>query len=221
MKSKVILLAQGEAKRLSGLLDRPKHFLEVAGEPIIERTVWMLRSFGIKDITVVAHDIPIWRNWCKARMVRHFTMDAIEPTCALSMLRMRPLWSPDEETVFLFGDVIFSRATLFRCLKRLHVLSVVGRKGNLNIFTRKKFSEVFAVKIDPSCHSLIDTMELNFKEAGRFVIDCMILQENVSPSEWVEIDDWTDDIDSPDDLRNIPLLERLIQEEEVAMRKVS
>jgi phosphoenolpyruvate phosphomutase len=51
---RAVILAAGRGKELDVLTeDRPKAMIEIAGKPLLERTVDTLRSIGIKDITVV------------------------------------------------------------------------------------------------------------------------------------------------------------------------
>ena len=51
---RAVILAAGRGKELGVLTeDRPKAMIEIAGKPLLERTVDTLRSIGIKDITVV------------------------------------------------------------------------------------------------------------------------------------------------------------------------
>ncbi|HEY6608113.1 MAG TPA: phosphoenolpyruvate mutase [Candidatus Limnocylindria bacterium] len=51
---RALILAAGRGKELGVLTeDRPKTMVEIAGKPLLERTVDTLRSIGIKEITVV------------------------------------------------------------------------------------------------------------------------------------------------------------------------
>ena len=51
---RALVLAAGRGKELDVLTeDRPKAMIEIAGKPLLERTVDTLHSIGIKDITVV------------------------------------------------------------------------------------------------------------------------------------------------------------------------
>ena len=51
---RALVLAAGRGKELAELTeDRPKAMIEIAGKPLLERTVDTLHSIGIKDITVV------------------------------------------------------------------------------------------------------------------------------------------------------------------------
>jgi phosphoenolpyruvate phosphomutase len=51
---RALVLAAGRGKELGVLTeDRPKAMIEIAGKPLLERTVDTLNSIGIKDITVV------------------------------------------------------------------------------------------------------------------------------------------------------------------------
>lgn len=51
---RALILAAGQGKELGVLTeDRPKAMVEIAGKPLLERTMETLHSIGIKDITVV------------------------------------------------------------------------------------------------------------------------------------------------------------------------
>ena len=51
-----IIMADGEGKRWHNYLDLPKHLVEIGGEPIIGRTVRLLKENGITDIIITARD---------------------------------------------------------------------------------------------------------------------------------------------------------------------
>lgn len=102
----------------------------------------------------------------------------------------------DEDTIFLLGDVVYSREMLNKILDhKALTVSFFGRVGS-NQHTGKEASELFAVKIEKS-----------FKR--QFMINCRWVRERgdakklwdyhrlMSPEFIVSIyGDWTDDIDS-------------------------
>ena len=67
---RAVVLAAGYATRLYPLtLDRPKHLLEVAGEPILDRLLGQLPLAELEAITVVtnAKFAPHFRDWAEMR----------------------------------------------------------------------------------------------------------------------------------------------------------
>mgnify|MGYP005848041077 CR=1 FL=1 len=53
---RALILAAGEGTRLRPLtLDRPKPMLSIAGRPLLEHTIYWLRSFGVREIAINLH----------------------------------------------------------------------------------------------------------------------------------------------------------------------
>lgn len=49
-----VILAAGQGARLAAVLpDRPKGFLELAGQPIVERSIRLLLALGVETVTIV------------------------------------------------------------------------------------------------------------------------------------------------------------------------
>src|SRR3954471_9976250 len=56
---KALILAAGLGTRLGALtLDRPKPMLPVCGRPLLEHTVGLLRTHGVRDVAMNVHYFP-------------------------------------------------------------------------------------------------------------------------------------------------------------------
>ncbi|MEA2651378.1 MAG: phosphoenolpyruvate phosphomutase, partial [Chloroflexota bacterium] len=101
-----LILAAGRGKELGVLTeDRPKAMVEIAGKPLLERTVDTLHSIGIKDITVV-------RGYRKEALqlpdLRYVDNDDHETTQeAYSLFKgLEGLTGP---VLMAYGDVLFQK----------------------------------------------------------------------------------------------------------------
>ncbi|MCR5329924.1 MAG: phosphocholine cytidylyltransferase family protein [Lachnospiraceae bacterium] len=105
-----IIMAAGRGSRLGNLTDdRPKSFLEVNGESLIDHNIKMLHAFGIKDIKIVT-------GYKNEMFEEHFKGNAnIELIYNPFYEMMNVLGSffmgmgalkDDEETVFLHADTV-------------------------------------------------------------------------------------------------------------------
>lgn len=109
---RVILTAAGAMRRwtVDGELygGVPKHLIPVGGEPLIARTVRLLRERGVKDIVVVGPDDPRYaidgaQLFVPTHHVPWRTRAKSRHDCD-KFLSSRELWS-DGRTVILHGDV--------------------------------------------------------------------------------------------------------------------
>jgi len=51
-----IIMADGDGKRWNNYLGIPKHLVEINGEPIIKRTVRLLKENGVNNIIITSRD---------------------------------------------------------------------------------------------------------------------------------------------------------------------
>jgi len=189
----VIIMAQGQATRFPG-----KHFAQVNGEPIIQRTVRMLRELSRGCVvTVVAAATDEFKSLGCLLYTQQDPGDGL----MTGLYNTRHLWGA-EDTVILLGDVVFSRSALEQILTSDRRLALFGRTGR-NHFTGCAHSEIFALLIRglaARVQDAIATRELRIFSDGRL----WGLKHHLSErAEWVEIDDWTDDVDTPEDLKGV------------------
>ena len=80
----------------------PKQLLRVMGEPIIARTVRLLRAYGVKDIAISAQDDRFWHYG----IVIHHDNDYVYGKSKHNWLKA--FYPTTEPVCYIFGDVYFS-----------------------------------------------------------------------------------------------------------------
>ncbi len=221
----VFITAAGKAERFNGDV---KQLLPINGEPIIRRTIRLIREYN--------PDIPIyviaWDDRLKFDDV--LVIDTVKTTHSVieSILFSRQYW--DQQNVFLMGDVIFHP----------HTLQNILSYGKTGMFGRREHvvkpgSERFAVTINQAdfeymenlcatCHDVIDRgdghgglfclsvaakdprlrpiLPVNMKRfkfirpARDWIYYHLLFRVLWKPWFFVEVDDpYTTDIDTPDE----------------------
>jgi len=214
LEQKVFLMAQGHMKRLAPVLSFPKHHLKVGNETIIGRTLRLLQERGMKDVTVIAPDIPVWIEFMKgfpeATMA---TLSEVSPTVASGVFRTRHLWPQGKSIVALLADTVFSQKTLDLILGSNAIYEIYTR--STNPWTKKKWPEYYGLKIRSDGRPLYEAAASIHENAGDKHYNIPVITRRIPQASIVSIDDdWTDDIDFPEELPNLDLLARLAREEE-------
>jgi SAM-dependent methyltransferase len=180
---RVFLLAFGHQQRLAHLR-APKQLLDVSrGEEILERTIRQVRrTWPQSEIIVVAPHEPIWIEFATRHMIPLATPTIRGETVVETIRQLAP---DGGDRLFLLGDVIFSDAA-FRIMKGTSGSAFFAREHESRITGRP--GEFFGLYLGPEQPPI--TLEL-----GRLRDLHAHLQLPL-----IEIDDFTDDVDSPDDL---------------------
>lgn len=204
----IVLLAHGRQERLPGL-SGPKHFLRVGGEPVVVRTVRLLEEHGLKPFMVVAPKLPEWAEFAANRDVRWTSFEGAAPSIVSAVAGLLQ-HDVAQGALFLLADVVFSRRAIDFILQNQSGMAFYGKSGP-NPWTGKSHNEIYAFR----CRA----------ENRVFVFKSLIRQDPSIPwnlhrlSEdlrlpYVEIADWTDDIDDERDLAvGLPALDRAVREE--------
>ena len=101
-----LVLAAGRGKELGVLTeDRPKAMVEIAGKPLLERTVDTLNSIGIKDITVVRGYRKEAINYPNLKYVDNDEHDTTQEAFSL----FAGLESMTGSVLMAYGDVLFQK----------------------------------------------------------------------------------------------------------------
>ena len=224
---RVLIMAQGQQSRLAHL-DHPKHLLEVDGEPILGRTLRLLRELAPKATPTVI-------GWPALLCHAQSLVTLPEPgQCILDGIdATRFLWGSGRVLVLL-GDVIFSRAALSNILADGRDLFFAGTPE-----LSASDGEVFAMGFAPAARKLLDEL-LRYApcrfdgerrrqfptqqgghlrrlvwEAQRVRMGLELGERNWHPQAaetatssdlYLVVDDWTDDIDKPSDVARLPFL---------------
>ena len=189
--------------------EQPRQLIRIRGEPIVARTIRLLREAGIDDIAISANNdifeqfgVPVLRheNSYDARGYNDCTgywCDAFYPT--------------DEPTCYIFGDVIFSPEAIRTIVEtKVHNIEFFASAPPFAPEYQKPWAEPFALKVVDTDH-LKNAIEVTkqFDAGGLFarrpimwelwqVITGGNLNE-IDYGSYVAINDYTCDIDNPDE----------------------
>ena len=224
----IFVMAQGRQERLPSL-KHSKHLLEVNGEPIIVRTLRLLREFsdGL-DVTVIGHQDVLQRFDVMKNIRRGLTLKN-PGFCILDGLYETLSSCPpsDDRVIFLLGDVVFSRDALQKILANRDLYSFAGTndlsksKGELFAFgynTQAQKDVELALSTTPCRKVPVGKNQpghlrnLLVQIAGK---EFAFSKDGAPPRSimFLPIDDWTADIDTEKDLEKLPFLSQKCLEE--------
>lgn len=204
-KTRVIVLAAGDGARWGGYRGTPKHLVKIEGKTLLERTCAQFLKYT-DDICVIGAD-----ERYKVEGTSLYVIKAPNTNWkdAAKFLSSRNLWLNDGRTILVFGDVYFTTDA---------VKTIVSNKDPFKFFLRTGPSEmsgssdkkIFALSFDETmspkiANSLLYLVSMGQadRQAGWALYRYMIgptpagLFEN---PHFVEINDWTEDFDFPEDL---------------------
>lgn len=240
MDSTVLLMCGGKQTRM-GAYDGPKQLVQVCGEPLLARTIRLVRAVDpTTRFLVVADRTPVWDAFIREH--RCALTSPAHPLFIQALLAHMPRGSGSGggSHLVLCGDVVFSPrgiATLFED----HRMTFLGR-FTPNLYTGRAAGELFGFSFAESQDGVIrgfiekgiaqlDRIREDMRRAG--AAEDLIatvaeknyrlwhlmheLEERGAVVRDVAIDDYMDDIDGPDDLERLPRIEAVIQREVVAM----
>lgn len=219
---RVVLQCAGESTRWGDAHGVPKQLVSVRGERVLERTVRLIGEFDESiDVVLGVRDgrDPLWRiDGSRRASVR------LDPGRAQAdkVLSSEHLWSAQERTVLLFGDVYWTDGAIRRVLESEDPWVAFARFGPSE-FTGCRHAELFGFAFDPEhrstiadaarrCVDLADAGRLTnwsggwqvYKAAAGAAEDHIVGVKSPNYStaglgHSIEIDDWTDDFDQADD----------------------
>lgn len=219
---RVLILCAGDQTRWRDENDElaygvPKQMAEVDGEPILRRTVRLLRERGVTDITVVHKP----REGGLYRVPGVKTAVAkLDPTRfqADRFFSSRHLWSDTGRTVILYGDVYFSEEAIDTIVADRAGWWAYGRPGPSRL-SGCRYGEIFAFSWTPETYGYVDEHMrrlVDLQAAGvinrslgwelyRSLMGAegtQVRRAKLDTARFVVIDDWTEDFDKPADLES-------------------
>lgn len=222
METTTFVMCGGSQKRWNG--PGYKHMTEIHGRPILWRTfdqvnglVVVVASPGQFDAMVSGYDGPASFTLCDSSVTNWW---------AEGFLATRKMWT--DRNVCLLGDVYFTHDGFRAC--QAGGLHVIGRAGP-SPYTGAQWGETFALCWDAEhADAVIAAHEQAIKHAkgypsgvGRDPLGCPLgtpwqsyrslagipMEEHRAEGEiWVEINDWTDDVD---DVRRAKMMQRRLE----------
>lgn len=197
--------------------ETPKQMIEIKGEPIVARTIRLLREAGVEDIAISSNNpifkrfgVPVLTNK-KNRMQVH-NKDDVEGYWVDCFYPM------EEPACYLMGDVAFSPEAIRTIVEyETDDIAFFGSKKPFADIYPKPWREPFAFKVADQKHmrSAIDEVKslyvANVFKRHPIAWELWAVIQGTDPNRinrnYVGINDYTCDIDSPKD---IPIMERLV-----------
>jgi choline kinase len=143
---RAIIIAAGEGSRWGEYLGIPKHLAEVEGEPVLYRTVRLLKQNGVSEIIIVG---PMDLRYKLDDVNLFVPVKHPEYADADKFLSSEILWNTNGRTITLFGDVFFSEEAITKIIScNRETWTVFGRQFG-SIFTGTKYGEIFAHSFFP------------------------------------------------------------------------
>jgi len=222
---RAIILAQGKQERLSGLAC-PKQVLEVAGEAIVARTARILIELGVRPVLLVGWST-IWGHMKQHGVACHELADP--GLCILDGIAESEglwYWSGDE-LLFVLGDVVFSRSALEDIVYSpvnsgfLFAATPDLGRGSGEVFTLKTGCNTAPDLVDllkevpcRSEHGSIQSEPYAKYQCGHLrnllwhIMERRGLMPDSHPAEYhsslvLPIADWTDDVDTYNDVAGL------------------
>lgn len=208
---KYIIMCGGHYKRWK----TPKHLTEVKGEPLIGRTIRLLKENGVTDISI-SSDNPIFKKF-GVPVLKHENSYSVRGYNDFDGYWCDAFYPTDEPTCYIFGDVLYSPEAIKK------IIDYQG-KGIMFFGSKRPFAKRYPKKhVEPFAFKVWDTGRL--KEACEKVKDldrhraflrkplawelwyvicgAPINQdaEHITGADYVVINDYTCDIDDPWEIR--------------------
>lgn len=204
---RVIIAAGGEAERWKNYRNTSKHLIEIEGEVLLHRTIKQFKKYT-NDIIVVAKD-------------ESYSFDGIKLEKPLvgdwydfgKMYSSNHLWSEDR-TIIVFGDVYFTDIAVNKIVSNNKEYMFFIRKYPSK-FTGKKYGEIFALSFSGGTSDKIkklleDLIERKQEGVGAWQLyfymhninNIRDIRKHTVGKSFIEINDWTEDFDKPEDLIN-------------------
>jgi len=197
---RVLIFCAGTGEHWNNYLGIPKQLIPVHGTTLLQRTVDLVKKYS-HDIIVV--------SWNDALRVKNASFHFLEKTgwLAETALKTRPLWKG--RTVWLLGDVFFTRQAIRTILGSHSLVTFFGRMGR-NLYTGK-LGELFAAGFSEQGYApLENAIEVAYRDAlnggkgmlwqvYRALAGFPLSKHEYAPGFLKEILDLTDDIDTPED----------------------
>lgn len=203
---RIIIAAGGKAERWKNYRNVPKHLVVVEGEVLLERTIKQFKKYT-DDIIISNNDNYVFDG---IRLEKPLEGDWYDFGKIYSS---HHLWSNDK-TFIIYGDVYFTDEAVEKIMTSQGDYKFFLRSSSSK-FTNKKYGEVFGIafsgdmsdKIKKNIETLIKGKR---KGAGTWELYYYMhsisgitkVKSTFNLGGYIEIDDWTDDFDTQEDIEN-------------------
>ena len=204
---KYIIMCGGEYPAF----ETPRPLLEICGETLVERTIRLLKETGVTDIAISSEN-PVFEKY--APVLRHDNHYV-----SISHTEEKGAWyncfyPTDEPACYIFGDVFFSPQAIRTIVGyETDDIMLFGSKAPFSKVYPKPYREPFAFKVQNQRHlheALEEVRRLdNLKVFFRFPIAWEVwsvirgIDPNRIDKRYVAVNDYTCDIDSPQEAEKL------------------
>lgn len=182
--------------------EQPRQTLEINNEPIIARTIRLLKEAGVDDIAITS-DKEVFANF-NVPLIKYDSngiwVNAFYPT--------------QEPTCYLFGDVVYSPKAIETIVKtEIKDVMFFASRPPFNSNYCKNHAEPFAFKVQNTKHffECVGKLKQLYREGKvRRAISWELWQviknttlDQINYNNYVPINDYTCDVDKPEDVKKI------------------
>lgn len=214
MSTKAIILCAGEGSRWNNYLNSPKHLISIEGERLLDRTVRLLAERGVEDIYIVVkeEDSRYTSQGAKSYVA---DINYQENADADKFLSSKNLWSKRDRTLVIYGDCYFTEEAMDLIVNNPSREWILYCRPSRSKITGSKWPECFAQSFYPmhlESHELALHRIANLYKS-KSISRCggwehyramiglpdSLVQSSIMRDKFIEINDWTEDFDYPDD----------------------
>ena len=212
-----IIMAQGQQQRVQHLLVPPlpafKQLLQFFDtETIFSRTCSHLFGTGVEMVAAVVHWHSEWIRACVDNQIPFLSQDDPGGSVVGAIYHYRKLWGTS--ILIVLGDVVFSSQAIRTMVTTDPSQSAFFGRHGPNPITGKSHWEVYAVRIclDGRRRFLEAMADPTWRRNADTKLHDLVRALPSIP--FVEISDYTDDIDTEEDyVKRFPILKRAVSED--------
>lgn len=193
--------------------ETPRHLTEVKGEPIVARTIRLLRENGITDIAI-SSDNPVFKRFGVPVLTHGNNYYTEGYDRIVKGYWCNCFYPMDEPVCYLFGDVIFSPEAIKTIVEyKAEDIMLFGSKPPFAKEYQKPYIEPFAFKVQNTAHLKNACLEVKELDAlGVFKRQPIAWElwsvicgsaPNIIDYSYVGINDYTTDIDFPEEVEKV------------------
>ena len=196
--------------------EKPRQLTEIKGEPIVARTIRLLRENGVNDIAISSNnsvfaefDVPLLshdNDWTVSKEVK-----------ATSGTWLNAFYFTPYPVCYIFGDVVFSPNAIKKIVETpTDDVEFFASAPPFSIDYFKPYAEPFAFKVVDTEHfKFAVRLAKRFEQEKRFKRDPIAWElwqvikqtplNQIDYTNYIAINDYTCDIDAPEDISKFNL----------------
>ena len=206
---KYIIMCGGTYQRWK----KPRHFTELNGEPIVARTIRLLRENGVDDISISSNN-PIFEQF-GVPVLEHDNNFVVYAPWKSTGYWCDAFYPTDEPTCYIFGDVVFSPEAIKTIVEtETDDIQFFASAPPFSEKYTKPWAEPFALKVvntEHLKHAINCTKQFADQKLFKRIPIMWELWQVIQAAplnyidydSYVAINDYTCDIDGPEDIEAI------------------